>query len=87
MNLQALYQKYVLDQTRDDTVLDMFGHNVTQGMFVECFKYEGRMHSEILDVQCKIWGEKRKEIVILSQAALVSSRSTYLIFFYQRFFI
>jgi hypothetical protein len=55
----------------------MFDHTVSESRFVECFKLGGYMDSAILDLQCRLWGEERDEIIILSQSANVSTNSTY----------
>jgi len=68
-----LYQEHVLDRIRDTVKLDILDHVVVEKYFVECFKPDGYMHSNIFFLQSLLWNREWKDKYILSEKAFVST--------------
>jgi hypothetical protein len=71
--VDSVYEKHILQRTRDRIVLKFGDDKIVESDFVECFKLGGRMNSQILHLVCDLWSEEWPDTIVLKYYSVVST--------------
>lgn len=71
--IESLYDKHVSSKAIDETVLDFDKlPAIPESSFLQCFKEDGHMRSEILHLICDLWFKDSKDKIVLGEFSVVS---------------
>ena len=57
IDVEREYQKHNDERTRNKIVLQFCNLKVAESVYVECFKRGGHMHTDIMELVCKLWSK------------------------------
>ena len=79
-------RKKIVDRTRDDIVLKFDDYEIVESVFVDSFKPNGLMQSNLLHLVCNLWSRNLDDAIILNEFSVVSNYPSSWIFFMLLFF-
>jgi hypothetical protein len=86
VNRREHYKEFFFDRTRDHIVLKCDDYEIVESVFVDSFKPNGRMQSNLLHLICAHLSRNLDDAIILNEFSVVSTYPSSWIFFMLLFF-